>query len=93
MQRIDGTQIPTKTPASLLAFTPNPNHSDIENRNDRNAAKRINKSALVNMMFYLHDVFGTGRPAPAGRPDPHLITQADPPHLSGVRSASIKTVL
>jgi len=49
MLRIDGTQIATKTPASLFILMPMPNQSDIENKNDKNADKRISKSALLNM--------------------------------------------
>lgn len=49
-ERIDGTQSPTNSPASLLALMPTPNQSATENRNERNAASRINQSAFVNTM-------------------------------------------
>ncbi len=48
---MDGTHRPTNTPASLLALTPIPNQSTIENRNDRNAAERMHQSAFVNTSF------------------------------------------
>jgi len=49
MARMEGTHSPTKIPASLLIAPRNPNHKDIENRNERNAAPKIKKSDLVNI--------------------------------------------
>ncbi len=46
---MEGTHSPTKIPASLLISPRNPNHRDIENRNERNAAPKINESDLVNI--------------------------------------------
>ncbi len=46
---MEGTHNPTNTPASLFAAAmPKPNHSEIENKNERNAAAKINQSAFVN---------------------------------------------
>ncbi len=38
---IEGTHKPTKTPASFWLGPKTPNQSEIENRNDKNAAPRI----------------------------------------------------
>lgn len=47
--RIEGTQSPTKAPASLLVCMPMPNQRETEKRKDRKAARRINKSPLPSI--------------------------------------------
>lgn len=47
---MEGTQSPTKMPASLLSGTPKPNHKATEKRNDTKAAAKINQSDLLNMI-------------------------------------------
>src|SRR5271166_6295792 len=54
---MDGTQRPTKTPASLLALMPTPNQSETEKRNDKQAAASISQSALVNTSFTSASLF------------------------------------
>ena len=46
---IDGTQMPTNIPASLLAAIPMPNHREIEKRNERKAASKMSRSPLASM--------------------------------------------
>jgi len=48
---MDGTQMPTKTPASLLATRPIPNHKETEKRKDKKAANMINRSPLPNIDY------------------------------------------
>ncbi len=48
--RIEGTHIPTKIPVSRLPGPSKPNHRETENKNDKNAAAKINISDFASFI-------------------------------------------
>jgi hypothetical protein len=57
--RIEGTQIPTKMPASLSGVPKNPNQSEMEKNRERTAALKIKMSDFLNMKVSCGINFGT----------------------------------
>lgn len=49
--RIEGTQRPTKMPASLSGGPMTPNHNEMDRRKEMNAADKMNKSLCLSMTF------------------------------------------